>query len=131
MMIYYFTIPQPPVPGCVHCFTGSTEELQRYLDCGFYIGLTGYIMTLDNEKLLTWLNMITLERLVLETDAPYMGFKGCRSKEEKEKKRTYPNVPSSLPKILDRVCEVSGQSQLNMLSINVLSRMTDQIRFCV
>ena len=77
-------------------------------------------MTLDNDKLLTWLNMITLERLVLETDAPYMGFKGCRSKEEKEKKRTYPNVPSSLPKILDRVCEVSGQSQLNILDVNIL-----------
>jgi TatD DNase family protein len=94
----------------VHCFTGTTEELQRYADCGFFIGLTGYVMTLDDEKLLLWLNMITLDKLVIETDAPYMGFKGCRSSESKEKKRTYPNVPVALVKVLNRICAVSGNS---------------------
>jgi TatD DNase family protein len=94
----------------VHCFTGTTEELQRYVDCGFFIGLTGYVMTLDDEKLLLWLNIITLDKLVIETDAPYMGFKGCRSSETKEKKRTYPNVPVALVKVLNRICAVSGNS---------------------
>lgn len=67
-------------------------------------------MTLDDQKLLQWLNMITLDKLVIETDAPYMGFKGCRSSELKEKKRTYPNVPVALVKILTRICAVSGDS---------------------
>lgn len=41
---------QPPVPCCVHCFTGETDELETYLKWGFYIGLTGYIMKMDTGK---------------------------------------------------------------------------------
>lgn len=82
------------------------------MDSGFYIGLTGYIMTLEDQKLLMWLNMITLDKLVIETDAPYMGFKGCRSSELKEKKRTYPNVPTALVKVLNRICAVTGNSYI-------------------
>ena len=67
-------------------------------------------MKMDDKKLLLWLQMITLDRLVIETDAPYMGFKGCRSTEINDRKRTYPNVPASLLKVLDRVCAVSGWS---------------------
>lgn len=101
---------EPAVPSCVHCFTGTTEELEKYLSFGFYIGLTGSIMKVDDQQLLLWLNMITLDRLVIETDAPYMGFKGCRQTETKEKKRTYPNVPAALVKVLERVCHISGKN---------------------
>jgi Tat protein secretion system quality control protein TatD with DNase activity len=54
-----------------------------YVYIYIYLGLTGYIMKMDDEKLLLWLNLITLDRLVIETDAPYMGFKGCRATEMK------------------------------------------------
>lgn len=84
------------------------------------MGLTGYIIKMKDEDLLLWLEMITLDRLVIETDAPYMGFKGCRSTEIAEKKRTYPNVPGSLLKVLDRVCAVTGWSHAE-----VTSRTTD------
>ena len=56
-------------------------------------------MKMKDEDLVLCLDMITLDKLVLETDAPYMGFKGCRSTEAAEKKRTYPNVPASLLKV--------------------------------
>jgi TatD DNase family protein len=114
MSKYGFSPEQtPPVDGVVHCFTGSIEELKDYLSLGFYIGLTGYIINnLSSEQLLEILQLITLDRLVTETDAPYMGFKGCRlgdSKTDKKKKnQKYPNVPTALIFVAEHISAVSG-----------------------
>ena len=97
----------PPVVGCVHCFTGTTEELQYYASCGLFIGLTGYVTTMDKGVLREWLDIITLSRLVIETDSPYMGWKGCRRTEAKGKDRKYPNVPASLVGVLDCIQDAS------------------------
>ncbi|KAJ8972881.1 hypothetical protein NQ317_015786 [Molorchus minor] len=63
----------PPV--LVHCFTGSSENALAYLEKGFYIGLTGYLCKDKSDtgvrKLLED-GSIPLERLVVETDAPFM-----------------------------------------------------------
>lgn len=106
---------QPPVPGVVHCFTGSVDELKQYLSFGFYIGLTGHIIqSLTNEQLLEQLELITLDRLVIETDAPYMGFKGCRKHDsavdKKKKNQKYPNIPAALIQIAEHISTVSGWS---------------------
>jgi TatD DNase family protein len=59
--------------GVVHCFTSSQKALERYLAMGFYIGITGYIC---NDKraadLQKCIRLIPLDRLLIETDAPYM-----------------------------------------------------------
>jgi TatD DNase family protein len=57
----------------VHCFTGGKRELEKYLDLGAYIGLTGWVC--DERRgshLLPLLNMIPSDRLLLETDAPFL-----------------------------------------------------------
>ena len=57
----------------VHCFTGSKETLQRYLDMGFYIGITGWIC--DERRggpLREAVKYIPLNRIMIETDAPYL-----------------------------------------------------------
>ncbi|KAJ8972314.1 hypothetical protein NQ314_000229, partial [Rhamnusium bicolor] len=63
----------PPV--LIHCFTGSSEHALAYLDKGFYIGLTGYLCKDKSDtgvrKLLED-GSIPLDRLVVETDAPFM-----------------------------------------------------------
>jgi TatD DNase family protein len=101
----------PPVRACVHCFTGDTEELKQYVNMGFYIGLTGYIFNMnDSVKLKEWLDIIPANRLVLETDAPYLGWAGCRATEKKKKKSKYPNVPASLSIICQEVASISGRS---------------------
>lgn len=94
----------------VHCFTGSLEELQYYVNMGCYIGLTGHIFSLPVETVNLMLQLIPLCKLVIETDAPYMGFKGCRESEEKGKSRKYPNVPAALPKIAAFIAEILGLS---------------------
>ena len=59
--------------GVVHCFSGTREELFKYLDLGYYIGITG-ILTIEKrgEYLRRLVPHIPEERLVIETDAPYL-----------------------------------------------------------
>jgi len=57
--------------GVIHCFSGSAEVAKQYIDMGYYLGIGG-ILTFKNCKLADTLRHIPLDRLVLETDAPYM-----------------------------------------------------------
>lgn len=57
----------------VHCFTGTKEELLEYIELDFYIGITGWIC--DERRgmhLEDLVNLIPLDRLMIETDAPYL-----------------------------------------------------------
>lgn len=59
--------------GVVHCFTGTEEEVKRYVELGFYIGITGWICDKRrNGPLLKALKYIPIERLMIETDAPFL-----------------------------------------------------------
>lgn len=108
----------PPLNACVHCFTGTTEELEELVHMGMYIGLTGYILRdFEQSMLAEWLQIIPKNRLVIETDAPYMGFKGCRNLETKKKDAKYPNVPSSLPLVARAVANSSCVSFDEVVSI--------------
>jgi TatD DNase family protein len=60
-------------PAVVHCFTGSFEEMTECLDAGYYIGITGWLC--DERRGLHLREMvrhIPAERLMIETDAPYL-----------------------------------------------------------
>ena len=57
----------------VHCFTGTKEVLQKYLDMGFYIGITGWICDeRRGDALREAVKYIPLDRVMIETDAPYL-----------------------------------------------------------
>ena len=64
----------PSLPGAVlHCFTGSEQELQECLAAGLSIGITGWICDeRRGQPLLALLPQIPLDRLLLETDAPWL-----------------------------------------------------------
>ena len=57
--------------GVFHCFSGSRETARQILDMGFYLGIGG-VLTFKNSKLKEVLAGVPPERLVLETDSPYM-----------------------------------------------------------
>ena len=61
----------PNVKGVMHCFSGSHEVAEQVVKMGYYLGIGG-VITFKNCKLAEHLVGIPLERLVLETDAPYM-----------------------------------------------------------
>lgn len=59
--------------GIAHCFTGDAGQLKAYLDLGLYIGITGWLCDERRATLLQdALQYLPLDRLILETDAPYL-----------------------------------------------------------
>jgi len=86
--------------GVVHCFSGSKAELKTYLDLGFYIGITG-ILTIKQrgEDLRRIVPNIPIERLLIETDAPYLT-------PFPEKNRVRRNEPAFVSSILIKLAEV-------------------------
>jgi TatD DNase family protein len=68
----------PPV--VVHCFTGTRQELSAYIERGFYIGITGFIcIEYRAREFQKYVNQIPLDKLMIETDAPYMKPTGSES----------------------------------------------------
>ncbi|CEG40617.1 preprotein translocase subunit [Plasmopara halstedii] len=99
-------------PAAVHCFTGSEKELKVYIARGvdWYIGITGFICKKQGAALKDLVKLVPLNRLVLETDAPYMGFPNCRRAESFSHKKQYPNVPSAMPFVAEAVASALGRS---------------------
>jgi TatD DNase family protein len=90
----------------VHCFTGTQAELIAYLEMGLYIGITGWICDDRRGKHLKELvKLIPLDRLMIETDAPFL-----TPRDLKEKPVDGRNEPVYLPHILDAVARCIGQS---------------------
>lgn len=57
----------------IHCFTGNASELASYIEAGFYIGITGWICDIRRgQALRDMIGNIPLDRLLLETDAPFL-----------------------------------------------------------
>jgi TatD DNase family protein len=60
------------VPGVLHCFSGSVETAKILLDMGFYLGFDGPITFKNARKAPDVIRMCPLDRLLVETDSPYM-----------------------------------------------------------
>ena len=101
----------PPV--LIHCFTGTAAEASKYIELGYYIGITGLICKPERGRKVRELlknKTIPLERLVLETDAPFMlpplpsaDYNGLQ-----DRKGT--NEPCTLPLVARQVAELCGVS---------------------
>ena len=90
----------------VHCFTGSGEALERYLELDLHIGLTGWIC--DERRglhLRDIVGRIPKDRLMIETDAPYILPRTIRPKPKSNR-----NEPALLPHVLRAVAEARGES---------------------
>ena len=59
------------VKGIIHCFSGSLETAKIYISMGFLLGIGG-VVTFKNSKLKDVVREISLEKIVLETDSPYL-----------------------------------------------------------
>ena len=62
----------PGVRGVVHCYSGSWETAKTLLDWGFYLGFTGVVTFKNARRVLEVVEKMPLERMVIETDSPYM-----------------------------------------------------------
>lgn len=88
--------------GVVHCFSGNRKELEAYLDLGLYIGITGIITMNERGCVLRDLvRYIPHDRILIETDAPYLTPAPYKNK-------TRRNEPSYVPAVLFRLAETGG-----------------------
>jgi len=82
--------------GVMHCFTGTEEEAKVYLSLGFHLGLGG-VTTYKNCGVKDFLPMLPLDRIVLETDAPYLAPVPSRGKR---------NEPAFLVHTAQRIADI-------------------------
>ncbi len=82
--------------GIMHCFTGTKEEAKVYLELGFHLGLGG-VTTYKNCGVKDYLPNLPLDRIVLETDAPYLAPVPCRGKR---------NEPAFLVHTAQRIADI-------------------------
>ena len=88
----------------IHCFTGSAEDLDTWLDAGYYIGITGWICDpRRGDELRTLAPRIPGDKLLVETDAPYLMPRTMR-----EKPRSRRNEPAFLVEVVDALAGLRG-----------------------
>ncbi len=89
--------------GVVHCFSGTKAEMFRYLDLGFHIGITG-ILTIKQrgEQLRELATLIPKDRILIETDAPYLT-------PAPQKNKVRRNEPAFVRLVMERLAEIRGE----------------------
>jgi TatD DNase family protein len=82
--------------GIFHCFSGSLEQAKKIIEMNFYLGIGG-VVTFKNGGLDKVLPEINLDRIVLETDSPYLAPVPHRGKR---------NEPSYIPLVAQKICDL-------------------------
>jgi len=85
--------------GVIHCFTGNYEAARKYLDLGFYLSLTGIITFKSAGALRDVVRRLPLERMLVETDSPYLAPVPHRGKR---------NEPAYVGLVAQVIAEVKG-----------------------
>ena len=91
----------PTVKGVFHCYSGSAEMARQLVNMGWYIGFTGVLTFKNARKAVETAASIPLDRIVLETDCPFMAPEPYRGKR---------NDPGYLPKMAEKLAEIRGIS---------------------
>ena len=100
----------PDVTGVFHCYSGSAEMARQLVDKGWYIGFTGVLTFKNARKAVEVASSIPLERIVLETDCPYMSPEPFRGKR---------NDPGKLYRMAEKLAEIRGLSVEEIHAITV------------
>ncbi len=90
------------IGGVIHCFSYSKEIAKIFLDMGFYIGVGGVVTFNNGRKLKDVVESIPLERIVVETDCPYLAPVPFRGKRNDSRK---------LELVLKQIAEIKGVSR--------------------
>lgn len=94
------------VGGVVHCFTGNIAQMQAYLELDLYIGITGWVCDQTRGNALREaVTCLPLDKLLLETDAPYLKPKTLGQDKIKGVKQ---NEPCYLPHIAGQLAQLMG-----------------------
>ncbi|MFA5998946.1 MAG: TatD family hydrolase [Candidatus Babeliales bacterium] len=110
---------EPNLKGTIHCFSSDENYAQKYIDLGFVLGVGGTVTYPKNKILRDVAKSIPLEKIIFETDAPFLPPQIIRGK---------PNTPAQIKTIaefvaelrnepLEKVMEVTAQTTKNLFGL--------------
>jgi TatD DNase family protein len=111
--------------GVMHCFTESWDMARQAIDLGFYISFSGIVTFRNAEALREVVKQVPLDRLLIETDSPYLAPIPYRGK---------PNEPKYLPAVAAEVARLKGVSVEEVIEatgnnfFNLFAKARDRIR---
>jgi len=113
----FVEILEPALPdlsrAVAHCFTGEGESLREYIAMGLYVGITGWICDERRGRHLhDIVSIIPDDKLLIETDAPYLLPRTIRPKPKSRR-----NEPMYLPEVVRVVAEARGQTEDHIAAI--------------
>jgi TatD DNase family protein len=94
--------------GVIHCFSYSKEIAKEYVDMGYYIGVGGVLTFKNGRKLVEVVENIPLNKIVLETDCPYLAPEPFRGKRNDSTKLQY---------VVTRMAEILGMDEAEIIRI--------------
>ena len=97
----------PELFGIFHCFTGTLEQAQKAISFNMKLGIGG-VVTFKNGKINQFLKQISLDHIVLETDAPYLAPVPCRGQR---------NESSYILNVLEKLSDIYSMSSNEIASI--------------
>ncbi len=89
------------IPGVIHCYSYSKEMAMEFIKMGYYIGVGGVVTFKNAKKLVETVEAIPLERILIETDCPYMAPEPYRGKR---------NSSLYLPYVVEKIAEIKSVS---------------------
>lgn len=106
----------------VHCFTGNKDQLKAYIDLGCFIGITGWISdNRRNNDIVEALKYLPLDRLMIETDCPYLTPKNLTKKYIRNEPAYLNYINKSIAQLLNKseeeVKQIGIQNTLDFFSI--------------
>ena len=103
--------PARKMGGVIHCFYGSKEIAEQYLKLGYHIGIGGSALQLEEQAQDLWgaIPHIPLERILLETDAPFI-LPYCKNVIQPKLLRRARNTSLILPAVIEKIAELKGIS---------------------
>ena len=90
------------IPGVIHCYSYSPEMAAEFVKLGYHIGVGGVVTFKNSRKLKETVEQIPLDRILLETDCPYMApepFRGMR------------NDSTYIPYVIEIIAKLRGITQ--------------------
>ena len=88
-----------PFTGLIHCFTSSKNLAKKMLDLGIYISISGIVTFKNAEELQEIARYVPLDRMLIETDSPYLAPVPKRGKQ---------NEPSFVVHVAEKIAELKG-----------------------
>ena len=103
--------PARKLGGVIHCFYGSKEIAEQYLKLGYHIGIGGSVLQQEERAQELWgaIPHIPLERILLETDAPFI-LPYCKDVIQPKLLRRARNTSLILPAVIQKIAELKGIS---------------------